>query len=46
MTYFEMLAEVLNSEKKHVGYCFVELISGERNKLLLLEQIGLLMKKE
>lgn len=46
IAYFELLAEVLNSEEKRVGYCFVELISGARNKLRLRDQIGLLMKKE
>ena len=46
IAYFELLAEVLNTEKERVGYCFVELISGARNKLRLREQIGLLMKKQ
>ena len=46
IAYFEMLAEVLNNKNERVGYCFVELISGARNKLRLQEQIGLLMQKE
>lgn len=46
IAYFELLAEIVNSDKKRVGYCFVELISGARNKLKLREQIGLLMRKE
>ena len=46
VAYFELLAEILNSEKKCVGYCFVELICGARNKLSIREQIGDLMKKK
>lgn len=46
IAYFELLAEIINVDKKRVGYCFVELISGARNKLRLIDQIGLLMKKE
>ena len=46
IAYFELLAEVVNNEQKRVGYCFVELLSGSRNKLRLSQQIGLLRKKE
>ncbi|MFX0094069.1 MAG: lipocalin-like domain-containing protein [Candidatus Hodarchaeota archaeon] len=45
IAYFELLAEVLNTKKERVGYCFVELISGARNKLSLRKQIGDLRKK-
>jgi len=30
--FFELLAEVLNKQGKRVGYCFVELLPGARNK--------------
>ncbi len=45
VAYFELLAEILNEKKERVGYCFVELISGARNKLRLYEQIFNLSKK-
>jgi hypothetical protein len=45
IAYYEMMAEVLNAKKERVGYCFVELLSGARNKLHLYEHIGSLMKK-
>lgn len=31
LAYFELLAEILNPQKKRVGYCFVELLPGVRN---------------
>lgn len=31
LAYFELLAEVLNSDDERVGYCFVELLPGVRN---------------
>ena len=46
IAYFELLAEILNSKKERVGYCFVELICGARNELHLSQQIGNLMKKK
>ena len=29
--YFELLAEIINTKAKRVGYCFVELLAGARN---------------
>ena len=46
IAYFELLAEILNEKKERVGYCFVELISGARNELRLMDQIKLLTKKK
>ena len=46
IAYFELLAEILNSKKERVGYCFVELICGARNQLRLSQQLGNLMKKK
>ena len=45
VAYFELIAEILNSKKERVGYCFVELICGARNELKISQQIGNLMKK-
>ena len=44
--YFELLAEIVNSTNERVGYCFVELICGARNKLNIFQQIGDLAKKK
>jgi hypothetical protein len=32
--FFELLAEVINPQGVRVGYCFVELLPGARNKKL------------
>ncbi|NHI95025.1 MAG: hypothetical protein EAX96_21220 [Candidatus Lokiarchaeota archaeon] len=45
IAYFEMMAELLNAEGKRVGYCFIELLSGARNKIRLYQQISQLLKK-
>lgn len=45
LAYFELMAEILNAKKERVGYCFVELLSGARNKLSLMKSIGNMMRK-
>ncbi len=45
IAYFEMMAEILNARKERVGYCFVEILSGARNKLHLYQHLGGLSQK-
>ena len=45
IAYYELMAEVLNAEGELVGYCFVELLSGARNKIRLYQQIMQLLRK-
>lgn len=44
LAYFELLAEILNSDNERVGYCFVELLPGVRNANKRINPINLLKK--
>ena len=46
IAYFELLTQILNAKNERVGYCFVELQSGARNKTHYYQNIGNLIKKE